>query len=195
MRSFCAGGGRCEVVVIDVEQHADQQEQGELHEDHDPACQQRGAALALVARAQQALHHQLIGAVAGGGEKTAAGESGPETVGAGEEFHVGREAEIEDGELVGRARHRGHVLPAAGNLAKDDDEADDGADDVEGHLHHVGPDHGGHAAFKSVKKREQHDQNNRGDFAGAEHDGDHQRNGEDAYAFGQRARHQEIWRR
>ena len=117
---------------------------------------------------------------------------GPETVGAREELHVGREAEIEDGEFVSRARHRGHVLPAAGNLAQDDEEADDRAGDVEGHLHHVGPDHRGHAAFKGVKKREQHDQNDGCHFAGAEHDGDHQRDGEDADAFGQGARHQEY---
>ena len=94
-------------------------------------------------------------------------------------------------EFVGGAGHRGDVIPASGNLVKDDEEAGDGAGHVEGHLHHVGPDHGGHTTFEGVKEREQDDQHDGGDFAGAEHDGDHQGDGEDAYTFGQGARDQE----
>src|ERR1035437_8369122 len=177
---------------MDVEQHADQQEQGELHHDHDPTRHQGGAALALVARAQKPLHHELIGAVGGGGEKTAACDAGPETVGAREEFHIGREAEIENGEFVGRARHQRHMLPATGNLSENDDETGDGAGHVERHLHHVGPDHRRHAAFKGVEEGEQHDADDGSDFTGAQHNRGHQRYGEHADAFGESARHQEY---
>ncbi len=127
----------------------------------------------------------------GGGEEAAAGKAGPEAVGTREEFHIRREAKIEDGELVSVACHLCDVLPAAGNLAENDDEAGDGAGHVERHLHDVGPDDGRHAAFKSVKKREQHDEDDGRDFAGAQDDGDHQRDGEDAYAFGEGTGHQE----
>ena len=62
---------------------------------------------------------------------------------------------------------------------------------VEAHLHDVGPDHRRHAAFEGVEKRQADDQDDGGDLAGAEHDGDHQRDGEDPHTFGERARHQE----
>src|ERR1017187_4463918 len=183
--------GDVKIAVIDVEEHADQQEQGELHADDGPTGQQGGAALALIAGAEKALHHQLIGAVAGGGEETAAGQAGPESVGAGEELHGGREAEIEDGEFVG-GRGDGHdVSPSAGDFSENDDEAEDGADHVEGHLHDVGADDGGHAALEGVEKGEDHDHHNGSDLAGAEHDGDDDGDGEDADAFGEGAGDQE----
>ena len=37
---------------------------------------------------KQPLHHQLIGAVAGGGQEAAAGQSGPEGIRAREELHI-----------------------------------------------------------------------------------------------------------
>ena len=89
-----------------------------------PANQQRQAALALVAGAEQALHHELIGAVAGGGEETAAENARPEGIGLGEEGHGGREVEVEQLEFTRLAGHRRHVFPPAGNLAEDDEEAD-----------------------------------------------------------------------
>jgi hypothetical protein len=162
-----------------------------LKENHGPARQQRGAALALVARAQQALHHELIGPVAGGGEEASAHHSGPKGIGAREKRHGRRKPEIENRELVGRAGHRRHVGPSTGNLAQNNEETGDGAEDVEAHLHHVGPDHGRHPAFKRVKDREQNDEDDGNDFPGAQHNRDDQRDGEDPYPFGQRAGHQE----
>ena len=56
--------------------------------------------------------------------------------------------------LCGGAGHRGTCSQPPGILCQDDEEADDRADDVKGHLHHVGPDDGGHAAFEGVKERQ-----------------------------------------
>ena len=127
----------------------------------------------------------------GGGQKAAARDAGPKAVGAREEFHIGREAEIENGEFVSRAGHQRHMLPSAGNLAENDDEAGHRPGHVERHLHHVGPDHRRHAAFESVEQGEQDDDHDGSDFAGAQHNRDHQRDGKYADAFGEGPRHQE----
>ena len=61
---------------------------------------------------------------------------------------------------------------------------DDGAADVDGHLHDVGPDDGGHAAFEGVEQRERGDDGDGEDVAGADGDADDDGDGEDADAFG-----------
>ena len=53
---------------------------------------------------QQPLHQQLFGAVAGGGEKAAADQAGPEAVAAREELGRPGKAEIEHLEFVRGAR-------------------------------------------------------------------------------------------
>jgi hypothetical protein len=58
-------------------------------------------------------------------------------------------------------------------------------------LHHVGPDHGGHAALECVKQRQADDQDDGGGLAGTQHDGNNQRNSEHPHAFRQGAGHQE----
>src|SRR5262249_23605098 len=107
----------------------------------------------------------------------------------GEEFHTGLEPEIEDRKLACRARDRGDVLPSTRNFPEYHEEAQDGAEDVKAHLYHVGPDHGRHTAFKSVKKGEYGNEYDRGDFPGPEDNRDDQRYGEHPYPFGKRARH------
>src|ERR1035438_9478208 len=183
--------GDVKIAVVHIEEHADQQEQGELDADDGPTGQQGGAALALIAGAEEALHHELVGAVAGGGEETAAGQAGPERVGAGEKLHGGRKTEIENGELVGGRRDGHHVSPSAGDLSEDDEKAENCSDYIERHLHDVGPDDRGHAAFEGIEEGENHDHHNRSDLAGAEHDGDDDGDGEDADAFGESAGDQE----
>ena len=66
-----------------------------------------------------------------------------------------------------------------GILAQNHEKAQHGAQNVEAHLHHVGPDHRRHPAFEGVEESQQSDQHNALGVIGAEHDGDHQRHGED----------------
>src|ERR1035438_8736806 len=99
------------------------------------------------------------------------------------EIVVGGSGKSGDGEFVG-GRGDGHdVSPSAGDFSENDDEAEDGADHIEGHLHDVGPDDGGHAALEGVEEGEDHNHHNGSDLAGAQHDGDDDGDGEHADAF------------
>src|SRR5690348_9020643 len=73
------------------------QEQRKLEENHHSAGQQRPLALTFVPGGQQPLHNQLIGSVAGAGEKRATDQAGPEQV-----WLMPVEVEMEDGELASR---------------------------------------------------------------------------------------------
>ena len=53
---------------------------------------------------------------------------------------------------------------------QDDEEAEDGAPDIEEHLDHVGPDHRRHAALEGVEQGQADDDQNGRDFAGAQND-------------------------
>ncbi len=75
------------------------------------------------------------------------------------------------------------VLPAAGDVSSEGDDGDDGSGDVEAHLHDVGPDDGGHAAFEGVEQSEGGDDADGEHVAGADGDGDDDGDGEDADAF------------
>ncbi len=174
------------IGIKNEEHHADDQKQSELNQNHQPAGEQRLAAVAQGFRAEQALHDQLVGAVRGGGEEAAAGDSRPEAVGVAEEDARESEVEIENLKLAqGRGDCR-HVLPAAGDFLQDHDKAQRRAHDVESHLDHVGPDDRGHAAFEGVEQRHGYDEDDGDDLAGAEDDRDDDGNGEHAHAFGQR---------
>ena len=105
--------------------------------------------LAQVAGGEHALHHQLIGSVRGHGEEGAAENSGPEGVGLGEV-----EGEVEEVELARGCCDCVDLRPSAGDMGAEGDDGDDGSGDVDDHLHDVGPDDGGHAAFEGVEQRE-----------------------------------------
>src|SRR6185312_13279157 len=89
------GRGQAGVAVVDEEQKSDQEEQRELEEDDCPACEQGLAAIAFGARGEKALDHELLGAMARGGEEAAADNAGPEAVVAGEKCGRQRKTEIE----------------------------------------------------------------------------------------------------
>ena len=114
-----------------------------------PLDQQGRDRLALIAGGQQALHDELVSAVAGGGEEGPADHPGPEGVGSRQ-----REREIEDPELVHAG---GEVMdggPSAGHEVQDREHADQRAADVDGGLHDVGPDDRGQPALEGVNQRE-----------------------------------------
>src|SRR5687767_13823529 len=129
--------------------------------------------------------------MARGGEEGATNKSGPEAVGPVEEFRRKAEVEIEYLEFAEGHVHVNHVLPAAGNLVEDHEQADDRAGDVEKHLYDVGPNDRSHAAFEGVEERQGDDQYNGSDLAGAQNDGDHDGHCEDPYAFGKGAQDKE----
>ena len=73
-------------------------------------------------------------------------------------------------------------------------QAENGARDVEKHLHDVGPDDGRHSALEGVNQRKTDDQDDGGDLSGPEHDGND--NGDRKYpdAFGERPKDEESTR-
>ena len=110
----------------------------------------------------------------GHGEECAAEDAGPEGVGLGE-----GEGEIEPVEFAQGGCYRVDVVPAAGVRAEGPD-GDEGSSDVEGHLYDVGPDDGGHAAFKRVEEGEGGDDRDGESVAGADGDAYDDGDGEDA---------------
>src|ERR1017187_4762966 len=104
------------ILVVNEEQHANGQKQAELEEYYQPARQQRAAAFRLMAGAQQALHHELIGAMAGHGEKATTHQASPERILLGEELHRWRKRKIETVQLAAPAGPRGQVHPTPGDL-------------------------------------------------------------------------------
>ena len=106
--------------MVNEQRDSHQQEQRELKHHQAPACKQCPPAFGFAARAQQALHDQLIGAVAGGSEKASAQHTCPKRVGAREELARPGEIEIEYAEFAGRPGHRRHVRPAAWNVVQKD---------------------------------------------------------------------------
>ena len=91
-------GTRPGSLVEDPEADADEQEEGELGEDHEPARDQRRRGLPLRAGREVALDHHLIGPVGGRVQHHPADQARPERVRLGE---VEREAE--HAELAGGA--------------------------------------------------------------------------------------------
>src|SRR6185437_5734573 len=172
------GRGRREVVVEDEECGAHQQKERELYQDEDAAGEQRALRLGFVLGGEQALHHELVGAVAGRGKEGAANQAGPEGVGAGEGG-----SEVENAQLAGGGRGGVDRAPAAGNQAEQGDEANSGAADVDDHLDDVGPDDGGHAALEGINQGEQSDDGDRGNLACTDGDGHDNGDGENAHAF------------
>ena len=81
--------------------------------------------------------------------------------------------------------------PAAGDVVAERDERDDGAEDVDGHLHDVGPDDRGKAALKRVEQGERGDDADGKDVARADRYRDDDADGEDPDAFRGGAREQE----
>ena len=70
-----------------------------------------------------------------------------------------------------------------GTRCSDGDEADERTADIDDGLNHVGPDDCRQAAFKRIDQRQCSDDGDRRDFARAERDRYHDRNGVDAHAF------------
>src|ERR1019366_401411 len=91
---------------------------------------------------QQSLHNQLIGAMARGGEKSAADDSRPERV---RPVEVG--GEVEDAELACARRLRVNGGPPAGNQVQDGKQSNERARKINGQLYDIGPDDGGHSAL------------------------------------------------
>src|SRR5439155_21593235 len=119
-------GGR-KVPVEGEQHHPDHQEQSQLKQDEKTARKQGRLALSLVASRQQALHDQLVGAVAGAGEERAAHESRPEKI-----RIVPVEVKVEKRELVARALSQpGNFPPAAGDGLDRQNERQDSAQKVE----------------------------------------------------------------
>jgi hypothetical protein len=77
--------------------------------------QQGQPAFALVSRRKQALDHELLDAMTGGIQKTAADQAGPKAISALEKCGGEFETKIEKLELVCRLPYRYSVLPAARN--------------------------------------------------------------------------------
>ena len=65
--------------------------------------------------------------------------------------------------------------------------ADDGADNIEAHLHDVCPDDGGHSALESVDQGERANDRDRQDIISADCNADDDRDGEDPHSFRRRA--------
>src|SRR5271165_33742 len=122
------------VRVRNVQERADPEEQRELEENHEPTRKQRRARLRFVFGGEQALDQELFGSVAGSGEKASADDSRPEAVAAREEFGRPGEAEVEDLEFVRVVENRVGMGPSAGDLVQENDQAENGARDVEEHL-------------------------------------------------------------
>ena len=133
----------------------------------------------------------------GGCQESAAYHSGPEAVAV-----RGTEAEIEDTKLASAACDVIYDAPASRYQMQDGEESDDGAGDVDGHLHYVGPNYRRHASLERVDQRQQRnncDGNNIPNFRRdpemgkdtAECDADNDRNCPDADAFRRCARRQE----
>ena len=99
--------------------------------------------------------------------------------------------EVEHVELAGGGGDGVDVRPAAGNVLAERPDGDDGSGDVDGHLDDVGPDDGGHSAFKGVEQRERGDDGDGEHVSGADGDADDDGDGEDADAFGRGAGEQE----
>ncbi len=174
------GGMRTEALAVEhPEPGTDEQEKRELREDDHAGAEQSPLRLAQIAGGEQALHHELIGAVGGHGEKGAAEQAGPEGVALGEV-----QGEVEHAELVGGLRHMGDGSPTAGDVVTEREQSDQRAADIDRHLRDIGPDNRGHAAFKGVKQGEGGDQGDGGDVAGADGDADHDGDRKDADAFG-----------
>ena len=121
----------------------------------------------------------------GGREEASADQPAPETVIAGEEFRGKREVKIEDLEFVRRANDLGDMRPSAGDLMKNDEEAEDRAGDVQEHLNHVGPDHSRQAAFERVKQGEANDYDDGDHLARSEDGGNDNGDGKNAHSFGE----------
>ena len=71
-------------AVEDPEPSADEQKESKLREDDHAGAEQSPLGFAQVPGGKQALHHELIGAVRGHGEKGTAEQAGPEGVALGE---------------------------------------------------------------------------------------------------------------
>src|SRR5208283_2581114 len=99
------------------------------------------------------LHHQLLGSMAGGGEKTSADDSRPKAVASREELRQRADSKIEHLKLAERSRDRRYVPPSSWNFTKQDQQAQRRSADIQEHLHHVGPDDRGHAALVGVEQR------------------------------------------
>jgi len=148
------------------------------------------ARLSRSLRGQQPLHEQLLGSVTGGCQEAPADQARPKRVTAGKIRRRQLETEVEHAQLAERRGHGNHVRPPSRYLMQEDHEADRRAENVEEHLRHVGPDHRCHAAFEGVEQRQADDQHDGGDLAGAQHDRNHDRDGEDAHALGESANDQ-----
>ncbi len=177
-------GLRLRVLAIEDEQpSSDDEEKGELQQNHPTRRQQRHTRLAQVPCRKQPLHHQLVGAVRGHGKKRSTEHARPEGVGRRKIHRV-----IEHLQFARSGGHRMDRRPSATDLCIQCEQRHDRARDVEQHLYHVCPDHGGHAALEGVQHGKRGDERNAGNIVRANskphHDGDRK----DAHAFRRRAR-------
>src|SRR5699024_7226750 len=150
------GGGRALVVAPQGQPH--HQEDRELHEHDHSGGDDRLLRFDLGAAGQQALDHELVGAVGGHREHRAAQQGGEEGVLAAERV-VG---EHEDLRLPGLG---GLAQPADAGGAGDHDDRDDAAGDVQQHLDHVHPDHGGDPTDEGVQDRDHRQDHGDGEVA------------------------------
>ena len=141
--------------------------------------------LALAARDKQALDNELISPVGGGIKEHAANQSGPERVGL-KKF----EREIEHLQLACAGSNGVNGRPSARHQMQKRDKANNRAADVNCELDDVGPDDGGHAAFKGINERERHDDGNGSNAARPQGDADYDGDGPHANAFRRGARNE-----
>ncbi len=83
------------------------------------------------------------------------------------------------------------VRPAARDVRAQRPDGDKRSADVDGHLHHVGPDDGGHSALEGVEQGERGDERDGEHVSGADGDADHDGDGKDAHTLGRGAGEQE----
>ena len=141
-------------------------------------------------RRQQALHQVLIGAVRRQRQRDAAEQPGPDRVGLREV-----ERRIETHEAPGLRADAHHFGPAAIDAIEQGDRHRAGADDVDEHLDHVGPDHRRDAAAHRVDDHRRAEDDHHPGHRHLRHDRDHERGREQPDAVGQRSRDQEDHRR
>ena len=182
-----AGRQQRGVLREHIEEHTNQQKHGELNKHDNPAGEQGAAAVALTFRGEETLHDDLVRAVGGHGEKSAADESGPESV-----FGVEIPGKIEKLEFVtGAGCHLRDFGPSAGDTVQQNKKCHCASGEINEKLGHVGPNHGFHSAFEGVEHGERDDNDDRELFRRSEDNAYDQRDGRDAHAFGNRPRDQE----
>ena len=133
-----------------------QQEHGKLREDDKPADGKRPGRVSLTARRQVTLHHQLIRTMGRHGQKCAAHHTRPKGHGGFEKTGV----HINQGQLFACAGVTEQIIEACGQGAEDHPKGRTGAQDVNGKLDAVVPNHRSSPANERIDDGQQAQRNN-----------------------------------